>query len=167
MSCQLLLLILSNTYPGWESAQPKGLSSPWNFVEDLVLESYKYMVIYIFYIYICMVIYAYEWTIRFYNVIYIYIDIWHWNLKFLLHQHLISEKQTHGLRVNSSSTASPWRSNLTVMWVTWWGGDMVMRWCGDSVSRQLLFCSYVSAVSLLEILALDAFRPIRATILAT
>lgn len=52
-----------------------------------------------------MVIYAYKWTIRFYNVI--YIDIWYWNLKFLLHQHLISEKQTHGLRVNSSSTASP------------------------------------------------------------
>lgn len=51
--------------------------------------------------------------------------------------------------------------------VMWWCGDMVMRWCGDSLTRQLLFRSYVSAVSLLEILALDAFRPIRATILAT
>ena len=70
----------------------------------------------------------------------LYIYIWHWNLKFLLHQHLISEKQTHGLRVNSSSTASPWRSNLTVMW---WRGEVVTWWWGDVVTACLDSCSSV------------------------
>ena len=63
---------------------------------------------------------------------------------------LLCEKT--GLRAIPSPPASPWRSNLTVMWwcgdlgmwwcgddevMWWWRGDEVMRWCGDAV---MLWC---------------------------